>query len=49
MEAVKSFAGPNLERVLCYPEDDRFAIRRDENTRHYQVMFGPDRTARVGH
>jgi heme-degrading monooxygenase HmoA len=49
MEAVKAFAGQNFERAVFYPEDDRFLIDRDEDARHYQVVFGPDRTARVGH
>jgi heme-degrading monooxygenase HmoA len=36
--AVRAFAGPNIERAVFYPEDDRFLIARDEHVTHYEVV-----------
>ena len=37
MEAVKGFAGEEVERAVFYPEDDRFLIDRETTVRHYEV------------
>jgi heme-degrading monooxygenase HmoA len=40
MEAVRRFAGPNPERAVYYPEDERY-FPKDQITplvRHYQVQ-----------
>jgi heme-degrading monooxygenase HmoA len=39
MEAVKNFAGPEPERAVYYPEDDRYfpESERTEFVRHYEV------------
>ena len=39
MEAVKRFAGPEPERAVYYPEDDRYfaASERLPHVRHYEV------------
>jgi hypothetical protein len=35
---VRTFAGPDIERAVFYPEDDRFLIDRDEHVTHYVVV-----------
>jgi len=37
-EAIRRFAGDDIERAVFYPEDDRFLVERDELVRHYQVV-----------
>jgi heme-degrading monooxygenase HmoA len=36
--AVRAFAGPDIERAVFYPEDDRYLIDRDERVTHYEVV-----------
>jgi heme-degrading monooxygenase HmoA len=38
MEAVRGFAGPNVERAVFYPEDDRFLVDRESTAAHYGVI-----------
>ena len=38
-EAIRRFAGDDIERAVFYPEDDRYLIARDEKVRHYQMVF----------
>ena len=38
MEAVVAFAGPEPERAVFYPEDDRYLIERDLQVTHYDVQ-----------
>lgn len=38
MDAVRGFAGPDPERAVFYPEDDRFLIQRDEHVSHYAIV-----------
>lgn len=38
MEAVKAFAGDDVETAVFYPEDDRFLIDRDLTSTHYEVV-----------
>jgi heme-degrading monooxygenase HmoA len=37
-EAIRRFAGDDIERAVFYPEDERFLIDRDERVRHYEVV-----------
>jgi len=37
MDSVAAFAGPDPERAVFYPRDERFLIERDLTVRHYQV------------
>lgn len=37
MEAVKGFAGEEVDHAVFYPEDDRFLIDRETEARHYEV------------
>jgi heme-degrading monooxygenase HmoA len=38
LDAVRSFAGADIERAVFYPEDDRFLIDRDLTSTHYEVV-----------
>jgi heme-degrading monooxygenase HmoA len=44
-EAIRQFAGPDIEQAVFYPEDDRFLVERDNHVNHYEVVFD---TAPVG-
>jgi heme-degrading monooxygenase HmoA len=35
MNAVRAFAGADVDRAVYYPEDDDFLVERDEIVRHY--------------
>ena len=38
-EAIRRFAGEDLERAVFYPEDERFLVERDERVQHFEVVF----------
>ena len=38
-EAVRRFAGDDIEKAVFYPEDDRFLVERDNHVTHYEVVF----------
>jgi heme-degrading monooxygenase HmoA len=38
-DAIRKFAGADIERAVFYPEDDRFLIDREERVSHYEVAF----------
>ena len=35
MNAVREFAGADVDAAVYYPEDDDFLVHRDETVRHY--------------
>jgi heme-degrading monooxygenase HmoA len=35
LEAIRAFAGDDLEKAVFYPEDDRFLVERETVVRHY--------------
>lgn len=37
LEAIEGFAGPDVDRAVFYPEDDRFLVERDLEARHWIV------------
>jgi heme-degrading monooxygenase HmoA len=37
MAAVAAFAGPEPDKAVFYPDDDRFLVERDLTVQHYQV------------
>lgn len=39
-EAIRGFAGDDIEAAVFYPEDDRYLIERDETVTHYDVIRG---------
>lgn len=38
-DAIRGFAGDDIERAVFYPEDDRFLIDRDDHVDHYELVF----------
>lgn len=38
MDAVRRFAGADVERAVFYPEDDRFLVEREERVAHFDVV-----------
>ena len=36
-DAVRGFAGDDIDRAVFYPEDDRFLVERDLTVAHYRV------------
>ena len=38
LDAIKQFAGEDIERAVFYPEDDRYLVERDLRTSHYEVV-----------
>jgi heme-degrading monooxygenase HmoA len=44
MEAIKAFAGPDPEKAVFYPEDNKFLVERGPRVQHYEVLSTPDRT-----
>jgi len=37
-EAIKRFAGDDVERSVYYPEDDAYLLTREAHVTHYEVM-----------
>ena len=42
LDAVRAFAGPEPERAVFYPEDDRFLVDRDLHVTHFDVVARSD-------
>jgi heme-degrading monooxygenase HmoA len=38
-EAVRKFAGDDIEKAVFYPEDERFLVERDDRVSHYEVVY----------
>ncbi|WP_108050144.1 hypothetical protein [Bosea sp. 124] len=34
IEAIKAFAGDDHERARCYPEDDRYLLKKPDEVEH---------------
>ena len=41
MDAIRGFAGADIEQAIFYPEDERFLLERDEHVTHYEVLDQP--------
>jgi heme-degrading monooxygenase HmoA len=39
-EAVRRFAGDDIEQAVFYPEDDRYLVDRGQTVRHFEVVPG---------
>jgi heme-degrading monooxygenase HmoA len=40
LDAVRAFAGDDVERAVYYPEDDRFLVEHDDVVKHFEVADG---------
>ena len=38
VDAIRAFAGDDIEAAVYYPEDDRYLIERDATVTHYEVV-----------
>ncbi len=41
IEAIRAFAGPEVERAVYYPEDDESLLKKELKVTHYGVAVGP--------
>jgi heme-degrading monooxygenase HmoA len=37
VEAIRAFAGDDIDAAVYYPEDDRYLVERDDTVSHYDV------------
>ena len=42
-DAIKAFAGPDPEKAVFYPEDEKFLLERGPRVTHYEVLSCPSR------
>jgi heme-degrading monooxygenase HmoA len=40
-EAIRAFAGNDVERARYYPEDDRWLLEKEPFVTHYEVLDAP--------
>ncbi len=40
-DAIKAFAGPELEQAVFYPEDEKFLVEKGARVLHYDVLSRP--------
>ena len=40
VQAIRAFAGDDIEAAVYYPEDERFLIEQDDRVKHYEVVAG---------
>jgi heme-degrading monooxygenase HmoA len=38
LDAIRAFAGEEIERAIFYPEDDRYLVTREPTVTHYEVF-----------
>lgn len=41
-EAIRAFAGEDIEQAVFYPEDDRFLVEREVHVDHFDVVHRSD-------
>jgi hypothetical protein len=41
VDAIRKFAGPDIERAVYYPEDKEFLLELEPNVTHYEVLVRP--------
>ena len=37
-DAIRGFAGDDIEAAVLYPEDERYLVEHDDKVRHYEVV-----------
>lgn len=40
-QAIRAFAGDDIDRAVYYPEDDGFLLEKPPRLRHYEVLRAP--------
>lgn len=38
LDAIRAFAGPDIERAVYYPEDEQYLLELEPHVRHYEVL-----------
>jgi heme-degrading monooxygenase HmoA len=41
LDAVRAFAGDQVDQAVFYPEDDRFLVERETSVTHFEALSGP--------
>src|SRR5947209_18653737 len=39
-DAIRGFAGDDIEQAVFYPEDDRYLVERETTVSHFEVVSG---------
>ena len=39
LDAIRGFAGADVERAVFYPEDDRYLVQREDRVAHFDVVY----------
>lgn len=39
-ESIKAFAGPEYDKAVYYPEDEKYLLQLDPHVTHYEVLVG---------
>jgi heme-degrading monooxygenase HmoA len=42
LDAIRAFAGDDIESAVYYPEDDQYLVERDDTVAHYEVAGGEE-------
>ena len=42
LDAIRTFAGDDVERAVFYPEDDEFLVDRELTAEHWEVTEAPE-------
>jgi heme-degrading monooxygenase HmoA len=42
-DAIRRFAGDDIEKAVFYPDDERFLIDREDRVSHFDVVFDSGR------
>lgn len=46
VEAIRAFAGPDIEAARYYPQDERYLLEREPYVTHYEVLARPQQASR---
>jgi heme-degrading monooxygenase HmoA len=39
IDAIRAFAGSEVDRAVFYPEDDRYLVEREDRVAHFDVVY----------
>lgn len=42
LDAIRGFAGPEIDRAVYYPRDKEFLLEFEPTVTHYDVLLSPD-------
>ena len=40
LDAIRAFAGDDIEAAVYYPEDERFLVEQEDRVKHYEIVAG---------